>query len=323
MQKCLKTLRTKHRLVANSGKSFQGSIVLGKGFVLTPDQAEDLIQRDPRNKDVLFPYLNGEDLNSRPDCSASRWVINFHDWPEERAREYPEPFAIIERDVKPERMKVKHSKNARARWWLYERSRPELYKRISRQERVLVVALVSRTVMPARVSSNQVLAHKLAVFTRSLDRDLALLSSSFHSCWAWKNSSTLKADLNYSPSDVFETLPHPDGSGEMDTQGATLACMRTEIMADRKIGLTKLYSAFHDPRITDEEIKSLRSVHAEIDQAVAPAYGWNDLDMKHSFNETRQGVRFCLPRLTQTEITDRLLDLNHAVQRTEELPGIV
>ncbi|MET9818231.1 DNA methyltransferase, partial [Streptomyces sp. NPDC006355] len=62
------------RLVANQGKSFIGSYVLGKGFILESEQAQELIERDPRNKDVLFPYLNGEDLNSRPDCSASRWV---------------------------------------------------------------------------------------------------------------------------------------------------------------------------------------------------------------------------------------------------------
>ncbi|MET9827062.1 DNA methyltransferase, partial [Streptomyces sp. NPDC006349] len=68
-----------YRLVAgNRPGAYIGSYVLGKGFILTPEQAEDLIQRDSRNKDVLFPYLNGEDLNSRPDCSASRWVINFH-----------------------------------------------------------------------------------------------------------------------------------------------------------------------------------------------------------------------------------------------------
>ncbi len=69
------------RLKANAGKSFQGSIVLGMGFVMEPEQAEALIVNDPRNKDVLFPYLNGEDLNSRPDQSPSRWVINFFDWP--------------------------------------------------------------------------------------------------------------------------------------------------------------------------------------------------------------------------------------------------
>ncbi len=49
------------------------------GFVLTPEEAQALIEKDPRNKDVLFPYLNGQDLNSNPDQSPSRWVINFHD----------------------------------------------------------------------------------------------------------------------------------------------------------------------------------------------------------------------------------------------------
>lgn len=70
-----------HRLAANAGKSFIGSYVLGMGFVLDPDEAHRLIDKNPRNKDVLFPYLNGEDLNSRPDQSPSRWVINFFDWP--------------------------------------------------------------------------------------------------------------------------------------------------------------------------------------------------------------------------------------------------
>jgi hypothetical protein len=69
------------RLKANENKSFQGSIVLGMGFVLEPEQATALIAQNPKNKDCLFPYLNGEDLNSRPDQSPSRRVINFHDWP--------------------------------------------------------------------------------------------------------------------------------------------------------------------------------------------------------------------------------------------------
>ena len=53
---------------------------------------------------MLFPYLNGEDLNSRPDQSPSRWVINFFDWPIEKAMEYPDCFRIVEEKVKPERM---------------------------------------------------------------------------------------------------------------------------------------------------------------------------------------------------------------------------
>ena len=77
---------TPYRLKANEDKSFQGSIVLGMGFVLEPAAAQWLIEKEVRNKDVLFPYLNGEDLNSRPDQSPSRWVINFFDWPIEKAQ---------------------------------------------------------------------------------------------------------------------------------------------------------------------------------------------------------------------------------------------
>ncbi|MGC4044834.1 MAG: hypothetical protein QM758_13660 [Armatimonas sp.] len=70
-----------YRLSANANKSFIGSYVLGMGFVLEPERALALIAKDNRNADVLFSYLNGEDLNSRPDQSPSRWVINFKDWP--------------------------------------------------------------------------------------------------------------------------------------------------------------------------------------------------------------------------------------------------
>jgi hypothetical protein len=59
------------QLRQNESKSFQGSIVLGKGFVLEPDKAAEIIRRDEKYKDVLFPYLNGDDLNSRPDQSPT------------------------------------------------------------------------------------------------------------------------------------------------------------------------------------------------------------------------------------------------------------
>src|SRR5690606_29722388 len=80
------------RLAENAGIAFQGCIVLGKGFVLDPEEAQEWIDADPRNAEVLFPYLNGEDLNSRPDCSASRRVIDLGEQTEEAARQYPQPW---------------------------------------------------------------------------------------------------------------------------------------------------------------------------------------------------------------------------------------
>src|SRR5699024_5920455 len=132
------------RLVANAEMSFQGSNVLGEGFVLQPEQAIELIQRNPKNREVVFPYLIGKDLNSRPDCSPSRWVINFGTMSEEEAREYPEPFEIVERDVKPVRAKNKRAPR-REYWWRFAERAPELYGAISGLDRVLVIARVSKT----------------------------------------------------------------------------------------------------------------------------------------------------------------------------------
>jgi len=57
------------------GLSFNGVKVYGQGFLLEPAEAQHLIEKDSRNKDVLLPYLNGEDINSHPDQSPSRWAI--------------------------------------------------------------------------------------------------------------------------------------------------------------------------------------------------------------------------------------------------------
>ncbi|WP_208876118.1 Eco57I restriction-modification methylase domain-containing protein [Streptomyces armeniacus] len=309
-----------YRLAANAEESFIGSYVLGKGFILPPEQARALIEKDPRNKDVLFPYLNGEDLNSRPDCSASRWVINFHDWPLEKATTYEDVFAIVEREVKPVRA-TNPNRQRREFWWRFTRPTLDLYEAIADLDQVIVIALVSRTVMPARVPANQVLAHKLCAFTAQQASQLALLSSAVHSAWAWRYSSTMKADLNYSPSDVFETFPLPPENDRLMAAGNTLERAQRNAMAARNIGLTKLYNAVHDKSEQAADVAAVRAAHVEVDEAVAEAYGWGDLDMGHGFHPTRQGERFTIEPSIQTEVLDRLLLLNHVRYKEEQEAG--
>jgi hypothetical protein len=64
------------------------------------------------------------------------------------------------------------------------------------------------------------------------------------------------------------------------------------------------------------EIALLRELHLEIDQAVATAYGWADLDLGHDFHTTPQGLRYTISEAARREVLDRLLELNH--QRYEE-----
>ena len=127
----------------NEAQSFIGSYVLGMGFTMEPGEAERLIARDARNRACLFPYLNGEDLNTHREQQPSRWVINFFDWPLQRAEQYPELIEIVRRLVKPERDNLKR-KRRRERWWIYGENTPGLYSVIRPLRRVLLRARAER-----------------------------------------------------------------------------------------------------------------------------------------------------------------------------------
>lgn len=302
-------------LAANTGKSFQGSIVLGMGFVLEPEEAQALIAKDPRNKDVLFPYLNGEDLNSRPDQSPSRWVINFHDWTLEVAETYPDCMKIVRERVKREREK-QNDKGGKEVWWRFLRTRPELYSTIADMRRVLIIALNSRSCAFSFTSSDLVFSHMTGVFAFDKACYFAILQSFFHVAWAFKYASSLKNDLRYTPSDCFETFPFPEIKNRLEDIGERYYTHRQSIMLARQEGLTKTYNRFHDPKEIAADIVKLRELHREMDEAVAKAYEWDDLKLEHGFHETKQGLRYTISEAARQEVLDRLLLLNH--QRHEE-----
>lgn len=301
------------RLTENTDMAFQSCIVLGKGFILDPNEAAMWVEKDPRNVEVLFPYLNGEDLNSRPDFSASRWVIDFGMCSREEASSYREPFARVLKTVKPQRDVVK-IKYRRQYWWRFAAWAPSMRKAIAGLDEVLVIALVSKTVMPVRVPTEQVLSHKLAVFACDEYALEAVLSSSLHTSWVFRYTSTMRTDINYSPSDVFETFPRPESSEALDAIGRTLDTERREIMLRRSLGLTRLYNLVNDPglaRDTDLDVDRMREIHRELDRIVAAAYGWDDIPLDHGFHTYRKTTRWTISPTARVELLDRLLEENH------------
>jgi hypothetical protein len=309
------------RLLSNAGKSFIGSFVLGMGFVLEPEEAQALIAKDPRNKDVLYPYLNGEDLNSRPDQSPSRWVINFHDWPLERAETYPDCIKVVREKVKPERA-LNNRKIRRERWWQYAERAPALYSTIADMKRVLTIALTSRTAAFSFADSDIVFSHATGVFAFDKNCYFTLLQSVFQVEWAFKFASSMKGDLRYTPSDCFENFPFPENMSGLDDIGERYYAHRQSIMLARQEGLTKTYNRFHNPQEKAADIAKLRELHREMDEAVARAYGWDDLRLEHGFHETKQGLRYTISEAARREVLDRLLLLNHQRHEEEVLAGL-
>ncbi len=92
-------------------------------------------------------------------------------------------------------------------------------------------------------------------------------------------------------------------------------------MLARQEGLTKTYNRFHDPHEPADDIQQLRELHVEMDNAVAAAYGWGDLDLGHGFHETKQGLRYTISEAARREVLGRLLRLNHERYAAEVAAG--
>ncbi len=310
------------RLIANADLSYSGSKVYGSGFVLDIEKVNGLLERSPKSGDVLYPYLNGKDLNSDPEQRPSRWVINFFDWPLEKAQSYPECFEIIRALVKPERELLKLGDPARRLWWHYERPRLELYSAISDFNFFWAIARVSKYLTIDKTFPNFVLSDQVVAIANSRLSVFALLQSSFHEAWTLVHSSSLRTDLRYTPSDCFETFPFPQEMASLEAIGEDYHQHRARIMLERQEGLTKTYNRFHDSAETSEDISTLRELHQQMDQQVAATYGWSDLDLGHDFHETKQGLRYTLSDPARQEVLDRLLALNHQRYAQEVAQGL-
>ena len=114
--------------------------------------------------------------------------------------------------------------------------------------------------------------------------------------------------------DCFENFPFSwIGIPGLDCASAgIITSYRRELMAfSLEKGLTATYNRFHDRGELSEDIARLRALHVEMDQAVAAAYGWSDLDLGHGFHATKQGERYTFSESARRTVLDRLLALNH------------
>jgi len=330
------------RLNTNRGIVFQGSNVLGMGFILDADEARQMLDADPKNSEVIFPYLNGEDINTSPVQKTNRWVISFWDWPEEVAKKYVLPFEKVRDLVKPVRDQLGGNPSAEGRkkkWWLFGRDARALYHAIGRGnhfhrhpdgwvksepplKQVMACSLVQNYLKFSIVPNDQIFAHRLGVFASADESLFAILSSTFHQVWARETSSTMRNDLNYSTTDSFETFPLPfNNRNVISLLGKKYNAQRTNILREESIGLTKLYNRFNNPIEQGRLFCELRQLHSEIDKAVSRAYGWEDLDLEHGFHEVpylpeNDRVRFTISETARIEVLRRLSELNK--QRYEE-----
>jgi hypothetical protein len=128
--------------------------------------------------------------------------------------------------------------------------------------------------------------------------------------------------MQYTPTICFETFPFPQRLTDLDALGKRYHEHRRLIMLSQQEGLTKTYNRFNDREEPSADIKKLRQLHVEMDNAVADAYGWTDLDLGHDFHETKQGVRYTISEPARRDILARLLKLNYERHAEEVKQGL-
>ncbi|MEO6194977.1 MAG: type IIL restriction-modification enzyme MmeI [Thermoanaerobaculia bacterium] len=311
------------QLHSNKKICSQGTDIASQGFILTSEERDRLLSFDPRNRDLIFPYIGGEELNSDPEQRHSRYVINFSKLSLHEAENWPELLDWVRERVKPGRASLNSSPiNDRLKeyWWRFWALRPEMVEALKRIEKCLVTAAVSKHRLFACQPSDKIFGKTLYVFALDDFSTFAVLQSRPHVNWSKLLSSSMKTDPRYSPSDCFENFPfpHPDPRTvipSLEDIGQRLYDTRAKFMLDTQQGLTTTYNLIKDPDCHEPRIEELRRLHEEMDRAVLAAYGWDDIPVPPYGTPTTDAERRALEAF-EDEVIDRLFILN--AQRAEE-----
>lgn len=183
-------------------------------------------------------------------------------------------------------------------------------------------------------------SHGIAVIASDSIPLFGVLQSRIHETWARFFASSMKDDIRYTPSSCFDSFPRPIGPDDTLFRISDMYFQtRSEMMAANDEGLTKTYNRFHDPHETSPEIKKLRDLHDEMDQAVLRAYGWDDLaeqttceflldyveeeddDPTAKKSNEKKPWRYRWPDEFRDEVLARLLELNEQRAMEEKLAG--
>lgn len=291
----------------------------GEGFLLSPGTAwfNRLVGA---GSPFLHPYLTGEDITDGTYLNPPRWCIDCEDLSlEEVEARSPDTHRFLLEVVRPLRSDedLAPYPGMNRRWWQMCRHRGSLYKKLRSQEECVAFPMVSKHLDIVVLPSSYVYTNKVCVLLKPTSGQIAVLLSSVFEAWIIEHGGTMGAGrLKIVISTAIETFPYPDNSWVGVPVSESFYRFRGELLSARACGLTSLYNRFHDRGEKSEDITRLRALHEEMDQAVAAAYGWSDLDLGHGFHETKQGIRYTISESARRTVLDRLLALNH--QRYEE-----
>ena len=281
-------LTTARPLRGNAGLCFMGVTSGNEGFVLTNEQRAELLRADPRSASVIRPLLIGRDVSRDPEQRPTRHIIDFAAMGEPEAQTYAGAYRHLLRHVYAKKHSGAERKTdaEKLRWWQFVRPRPQMRAAIAALRCVLVIPCLAPHLVVSRQARTTCFDHQLMVVALPEYYHFGILQSHIHAIWARARGSTLKGDLRYTNTTIFETFPFPPLSATRYLPGArpagskadrvaetaeTFDRMRSAACKQQGLGLTRLHHQLHG---TDGSPSPLRSAHDALSDAVTDCYGF-------------------------------------------------
>jgi SAM-dependent methyltransferase len=273
-------------LVANASSDacFEGKQPGHDGFRLTQSERNELLAKDPASAEVIYPYLNGQELLTATWRTDPRFIIDMGERGTFEARAYPGALDLIRRKVLPdweanaaEELKktgksTGEHQNRLKTWWQLKRQRQAMQAAIDRIPRYVVCSRVTKRPIFEFLSATIRPDSSLTVFPLADDYSFGILQSGIHFEWFKARCSTLESRLRYTSDTVFDTFPWPQTPTRpqiesVAREAVALRQLRREVMAKMSWSLRDLYRTLDDPGSNP-----LRDAHARLDTAVRAAY---------------------------------------------------
>ncbi|QKK02844.1 MAG: class I SAM-dependent DNA methyltransferase [Pseudomonadota bacterium] len=329
-------------LTSNKRLCFEGIKPHGMGFVLTQDEAKKLQCFSPNaNSSVIRNYCNGRDIVGKP---RNVKIIDLFGLSENQVRtQYPAIYQWVADRVKPERDAKAHTKDGAGyarKWWLFGKPRQDMRASLVGLDRYIATVKTAKHRLFLLLQTDILPDSKLICISLTDPFILGTLCSRAHFVWSIASGSALEDRPTYVVSRCFETFPFPAPD---DATRRTICKLAEQIDTHRKrqqdqhtgLTMTGMYNVLEKLRreepLTDKEkeiheqglVSVLRELHDDLDRAVFPAYGWDDLAEKLV---GRPGATTPWPEKpedqleAEEELLQRLVDLNHQ-RAAEEAKG--
>jgi hypothetical protein len=267
------------KLDANKDLCHDGVKLHGKGFIVSPAEAEHLgLGRRPGLENYVKHYCNGRDLTGTP---RGVMVIDLFGLEADEVRKrFPEVYQHVLEKVKPQRnaqFAKSGTKDAEAYaqlWWIFGKPRQELRPALLGLNRFIATVDTATHRIFQFLPLNTVCDDKVVIVASDDAWYLGVLSSRIHITWALGQRSRLGQgdDPVYVKSKCFDPFPFPDPPEALKAlirgTAEELDALRKQVQTDHPgLTLTQIYNVL-------EKLRAGHSVMAGPDPAIqTPAPG--------------------------------------------------